>query len=36
VSPGAWLRTPVAITVERWVLVAAGFGALILLFVALD
>jgi hypothetical protein len=36
VSPATWLRTPVALTVERWVLVAAGVGALLLLLVALD
>lgn len=36
VSPSAWLRMPVTLTIERWVLVAAGLAALILLLVALD
>lgn len=36
VAPTTWLRTPITIAVERWVLVAAGFGALLLLLLALD
>jgi hypothetical protein len=36
VSPGAWLRTSVSLTLERWVLVAASAAALVLVLLALD
>ncbi|MCU4652486.1 hypothetical protein N8I71_06560 [Roseibacterium sp. SDUM158016] len=36
VSASAWLRAPVALTVERWVLLTAALGAVILILVALD
>ncbi|GEM_PF-2903072 len=31
-----WMRTPITVTVERWVPVAAGLGALLLVLLALD
>jgi len=36
VSASTWLRTPITLTVERWMLVAAGIAAVVLLLVALD
>lgn len=36
VSVSDWLRTEVTLTVSRWMLVAGGLAALVLLLVALD
>ena len=36
VSVEAWLRAPVTLTLQRWMLLAGGLAALVLPLVALD
>jgi hypothetical protein len=35
-STSDWLRAEVTLTLQRWMLVAAGFAAFVLVLVALD